>query len=364
MGCTMVPFIMQYDTANTLIIMRQDWLDNLGLSYPETVEEFTEVMRAFTEDDPDGNGEDDTYGYTDGKPIGNFDWAFYAYGRKFADFYLNEDEEVLPVFEDPAFVPGMTLIKKLWDSGYIDKEYMLNDNRMKEEKFYQGRAGAMPGVLFRHVNRHENSLRELFPDASIAYGLPPKGPDGDFGFSAQGKSGKFTAVTVVCEHPEKAMDFINFMLSKEGNDLLRLGIEGLHYEMVDGKPVFNEEERAKDSFSSDGWAHPLAWGSFYWPLESHYLPETEPQRERALESIEIAKEAQVPNLIKQKTPADIEYGSAVNDAYEQTFSDILQGSMTIEEGIDFLRDEWYAQGGDEILADAQAVYDEIGIVEE
>ena len=44
-------------------MIRQDWLDNLGLDMPETFEEFKEVMRAFTEDDPDGNGVDDTYGF-------------------------------------------------------------------------------------------------------------------------------------------------------------------------------------------------------------------------------------------------------------------------------------------------------------
>ena len=34
-----MPFIAQYSVANTLIVMRQDWLDNLGLSYPQTLDE-------------------------------------------------------------------------------------------------------------------------------------------------------------------------------------------------------------------------------------------------------------------------------------------------------------------------------------
>lgn len=47
---------------------------------------------------------------------------------------------VIPVFEDPAFVKGMTYIKELWDAGAIDPELMLNDMSKKEEKFYQGKA--------------------------------------------------------------------------------------------------------------------------------------------------------------------------------------------------------------------------------
>ena len=46
----------------SLLWIRQDWLDNLGLSRPETMEDVINIARAFTTDDPDGNGVDDTYG--------------------------------------------------------------------------------------------------------------------------------------------------------------------------------------------------------------------------------------------------------------------------------------------------------------
>lgn len=40
----------------------QEWLDNLGLEVPETLEEYEEVLTAFVEQDPDGNGKKDTAG--------------------------------------------------------------------------------------------------------------------------------------------------------------------------------------------------------------------------------------------------------------------------------------------------------------
>lgn len=350
-----VPFITQFNAANALIIMRQDWLDNLGLSYPTTLDEFKEVMRAFTFDDPDGDGQQNTYGWTDVKPSGQFNFVFYAYGREYADFALNDAGEVIPVFEDPSFAQGMAFIKDLWDSGYIDPEFMLNDSAKKEEKFFQGQAGSMIGALYRHVSRIETSLQSIFPDASIAYGAPPAGPDGDSGLNSQGKSGMLTCITAACENPDKAADFIDFMVSEEGNDLLRLGIEGIHYTVAsDGTIEYNEEERAKDAFSPDGWAHALAWGSFYWPLESNYLPDTEPGKDRAIETVELASAAQKPNLIKYKTSADIEYGSACDDIYTQAFSDMLTGKYSIEEGIAKLSTDWRAAGGDKILEEANA----------
>ena len=68
------------------MFIRQDWLDNLGLKMPTTIEELKEVARAFTEDDPDGNGQNDTYGLAvDGvevltKSIGTLEGFFECFG--------------------------------------------------------------------------------------------------------------------------------------------------------------------------------------------------------------------------------------------------------------------------------------------
>ena len=63
-------------TEGQVMVIRQDWLDNLGLKAPATLDEFEAVIRAFTEDDPDGNGKKDTYGFTyEGDSIYNNGWV-------------------------------------------------------------------------------------------------------------------------------------------------------------------------------------------------------------------------------------------------------------------------------------------------
>lgn len=44
------------------VVFRKDWLEKLGLETPQTVDEFYNMLKAFKEQDPDGNGKDDTYG--------------------------------------------------------------------------------------------------------------------------------------------------------------------------------------------------------------------------------------------------------------------------------------------------------------
>ena len=48
---------------NEGILIRKDWLDKLGLEIPVTLDDYMNVMKAFTYNDPDGNGKNDTYGY-------------------------------------------------------------------------------------------------------------------------------------------------------------------------------------------------------------------------------------------------------------------------------------------------------------
>lgn len=52
---------------------RYDWLQNLGLEEPKTVEDLVNMFLAFTNDDPDGNGEDDTYGTVTSPAVPNCD---------------------------------------------------------------------------------------------------------------------------------------------------------------------------------------------------------------------------------------------------------------------------------------------------
>ena len=48
---------------NEGILIRKDWLDKLGLQIPVTLEDYYNVMKAFTNEDPDGDGLNNTYGY-------------------------------------------------------------------------------------------------------------------------------------------------------------------------------------------------------------------------------------------------------------------------------------------------------------
>ena len=126
-----------YDN-NPILYIRQDWLDNLGLAVPTNVAELVEVIRAFTEDDPDGNGENDTYGLSIGNNLSlaygmvlGLATAFDAYpGCWMAD----DDGRVFYGSVEPEMKDFLALMNDMYEKGYIHPEfYTMNDGKLLED---------------------------------------------------------------------------------------------------------------------------------------------------------------------------------------------------------------------------------------
>ncbi|MGI2298175.1 extracellular solute-binding protein [Paenibacillus sp. GXUN7292] len=357
------PFIEE--KSNATMTYRADWLEELNIAPPKTLDEFYEALKAVATKDPDKNGVNDTYGLTGAKENGfnsSFNFIFYAYGLPYGDWILDDNGKVAPVFEHPAFKQGVEYIHKLWEEKLIDPEFLLNDTQKREQKLFQSKAGFMIAPLFRHVNRLEKSLQELTPTGKLGFIDPPAGPEGTHGVVGDKKGGLFTAVTTKAKDPKKAAQFIEFMLSPEGRELLELGFEGIHYTKDGDKINYNEEERAKDNFASNGWAHPLAWGNVVWPVTRNYLPQTEPQADRAKQSVEIATSNLVPNLVNTTTPEEIEMGGVfgagiLSELANQYYLDMIAGKVDIDKGLAELSKKWREQGGDKVLAAVNAAYE-------
>ncbi|SFS46118.1 ABC-type glycerol-3-phosphate transport system, substrate-binding protein [Paenibacillus sp. BC26] len=355
------PFVSGMEKSNYTVQFRQDWLDKMSLPHPKTLDEFHDTLKAIVEKDPDGNGKADTFGFITNKPVAGdaltaFDFVLYAYGLPYADYALNDKGEVIPRFEDPAFKKGIEELRKWYEEKLIDPEYIIYDRPTKEQKFFQSKAGVMDGPLFRHVSRVEGSLQQVNPDGKLGFAPPPAGPDGKQGMATRPKTALFTAVTNKAKNPEKAAEFIEFMLSKEGRELLQLGIEGVHYTKQGDQITYNEAEREKDGFAANGWSHPLAWGNVTWPIDENYLPQTEKNIDRAIDSVKIASQYFVPNLITRRTDSEIEYGKAVNEVYNQYFVNLLNGKLDVDKGIEELGKEWRQAGGDAILTEINEEY--------
>lgn len=123
-----------YNTS--MMWIRQDWLDNLGLEIPETIEELREVARAFTFDDPDGNGKNDTYGLAlDGVKvfngsIGDTDPVFNAFGCYPAGLTYVENEAGEIVWggaNKEGAKAALQVLRDMYEEGSLAKDFITMD---------------------------------------------------------------------------------------------------------------------------------------------------------------------------------------------------------------------------------------------
>ncbi len=111
-----------YKAERKGIFIRTDWLDNLGLEMPTTWEEFYNVAHAFTYDDPDGNGINDTFGLT-GDGMGTLRYFFSSTGV--SNIYWNKDADGNWFFGpmDDRNIEILEWLRKMYEDGSIDPDF-------------------------------------------------------------------------------------------------------------------------------------------------------------------------------------------------------------------------------------------------
>lgn len=100
-------------------MIRKDWVDKLGLSMPETTDELFEVLKAFREQDANGNGEADEVVDIDYDAFGNGIAQFYGLGTDITYVDYETGKATSPFYQD-GIKDYISFMKKLNDEGLLE----------------------------------------------------------------------------------------------------------------------------------------------------------------------------------------------------------------------------------------------------
>lgn len=212
------------------------WLDELGLPLPETTEQFYETMKAFKEQDPNGNGKQDEIPMTGAnmKSVwnGNFD-AFLMNPFIYNDStrYLQViDGNVQFVANQPEWKQGLEFMRKLYSEGLIDPAaFTQNDQALSQLGNIEGDEviGAFSAAL------HGYALNAWDPEIERHkhwVALPPlEGPDGVqlAGYEAGISEIQFALTNKATEEQQiAAIKMMDYFFTEEGTLLKEYGMEG------------------------------------------------------------------------------------------------------------------------------------------
>jgi ABC-type glycerol-3-phosphate transport system substrate-binding protein len=145
--------------------IRKDWLSKLGLKTPTTPEELLEVAKAFTFNDPDGNGQNDTYGFTsagNNKNIGEIGNLLLMYGP--TTFYIKDNGVTHPVL-DGNYKKFLDFMRQIVDAKVIDPDWYNMEWESRKPSMANGKYGIVwypPAALLGEIDgNRQNDLAVL-----------------------------------------------------------------------------------------------------------------------------------------------------------------------------------------------------------
>ena len=328
-----------------LTYLRQDWLDNLGLQAPTTYDEYIEVLRAFTEDDPDGNGIDDTYGVTAAGIIGpetpyvNYLPEFWQ--DAYPDFYQKEDGTWVDGFQEEAMIGALTRLKDAYSKGYIDMEVASNTTSACRDKYYAGAVGAFTYWAGKWHMTIEENVKVNFPEATIA-AIEPIAELGQY----MERQPPIWAITSSSKNPQGVFDVLieSMVDGGDGQMLWTYGAEGTHWENQGGTFVqLPDPEVPTNTFLSAHYDPMLLIADWEDPLAAS-------RDARITDSAsKFAAHSYIVPLVVS-TEKMQEYAPSLIDIRAVIVANVVTGDMSVEDGIASYKQQAGAQV-EEILAE-------------
>lgn len=218
-------------------MFRQDWLDELGLELPQTIDEWTEALRAFKE--KKGAVKPLTFIY---EYIGFYAILAGSFGVK-QEFYPVDGRIVYGPMQK-GYKDFVTKLHEWYEEGLLDNGFATVDEDARDSALMNGECGVTYGFLGSNLLNWENNMQATQPGAKLSPAQHPslkKGKPCEIAPSGNiyGKSA-VAAITTKCKNPDLAAKFLNFGYTEKGKLLYNFGIENESYVMEDGIPHYTD----------------------------------------------------------------------------------------------------------------------------
>ena len=257
--------------SNQTFLVRKDIYEAIGSPDMTTIQGFERAVKKAAEEFP----------IVDGKPlipigahffddIGNV--SFDQYLQNFLAVPYEKDGKLYDRYTDPEYLEWLKMFNRLSREGYLSTDVFIDQRVQMEEKIADGRYFCM---LYQYTDMadQQKTLFSKNPDSIyIAVDGPKNSKGDDHVLPTNTVSGwTITLVSKNCKNPEMAIKFIDYLISEEGQKMVYLGVEGVTYDVIDGKEVVKPEVR--ELLNTDRAAYDELYGAddAYWMFQDNVM---------------------------------------------------------------------------------------------
>ena len=257
--------------SNETFLVRKDIYEAIGSPDMTTPEGFASAVRQAAQMFPEVDGEPlIPIGAHEFTNLGNV--SFDTYLMDFLAVPYEKDNQMYDRYTDPEYITWLKMFRELAQEGYLKDDIFVDQRNQTEEKMAEGRYFCM---IYRCTDMlaQQKQLYDNDPDSIYIAVDGPKNSAGDaHQLYTSGINGwTVTLISKNCKNPDRAIQFMDYLMSEHGQKMTYLGVEGETYDMVDGTPVLKEE--VKNILDTDRTRYDELYGAdnMYWMLQNNAM---------------------------------------------------------------------------------------------
>jgi putative aldouronate transport system substrate-binding protein len=234
-------------------MVNERWLAALGLKEPTTLDEFTAMLRAFRDRDPNKNGKKDEIPLSIEKSM-----LQQAFGPMFgldlqSRFQADKSGKVSFGYGSPAYKDYATYLSMLYKEGLLDPDFGTTTRDQEISRFAKDTTGVTFSYSWHMSQSFSNQFKDYDGKTPIVKGiLPVKGKYGERYYIGRSSITGMFGISKDCKNPEAAFKFLDMAIGEDAQLLYNWGIEGDTYVMKEGKKVYTENGRNNDYIQKFG----------------------------------------------------------------------------------------------------------------
>lgn len=218
---------------STGLVVRKDWMNELGLKTPTTVEELENVMYAMKK------AKNLESVFTLKKS--NIEFVLNLFGATNGMYIDNGEVKFGPMQEN--YKTAVVTLNKWMKEGLFDSNYINSDSKIFNAAVLNDRAGVFVasggGDIGKWYDTAEKT-KKTFELEGIADFKDENGKYRYHQFMSVYPKVSSCAITTGCKNPQLAARFLDYAYGEEGHKLYNFGVEGVSYEMADSVPEYTD----------------------------------------------------------------------------------------------------------------------------
>jgi len=347
---------------------RLDWLNNLGLKEPTTLQEYYDMLYAFTYNDPDGNGQNDTYGFVLRTYTGPWDIMQLWFGAP-NGWGIDDNGDLIPAHITEEYDNALKWFRQIYSEGLVNPDFRDLPTEDWDVLLRTGVGGGSADVIDRFRRNQTYFEREgISAETQLAGAI-----DAGFGMRCMPTSGFSNMLSIsktkvkTEDELKRVLKFLNDLNDAAMLDTIEIGYEGVTYKINDDGYFerYTEEEKlalgVTTAAYNKGYAQVLA-GFSTEEEKAKRVPGVPYEGLQAYENQLYEENIPycIPNYGASYTSATyVASGTELDAIINEGRLDYITGVID-DVGLQSVKEQWLKSGGQKVIDEMNELYHAAG----